>query len=52
MQILQICLPHVLDVTILRDYLRYLRRKLTIIHLPTPPETVTTPTCELQNFFI
>jgi len=34
------------------DYLRYLTRKQTVIHLPTPPENVTTITCELQNFFI
>jgi len=34
------------------DYLRYLRRKQTVIHLPTPPENVTTVTCELLNFFI
>jgi len=34
------------------DYLSYLRRKQTVIHLPTPPENVTTLTCELQNFFI
>jgi len=27
-------------------------RKQSIIHLPTPPENVTTLTCELQNFFI
>ena len=33
------------------DYLRYLTRKQTVIHLPTP-ENVTTLTCELQNFFI
>jgi len=33
-------------------YLCYLRRKQTVIHLPTPPENVTTLTCELQNFFI
>ena len=33
------------------DYLRYFRRKQIIIHVPTPPENVTTPTCELQNFF-
>jgi len=33
------------------DYLAYLRRK-TVIHLPTPPENVTTLACELQNFFI
>jgi len=34
------------------DYLCYLRRKQTVIHLPTPPENVTTLTCELQNFLI
>jgi len=34
------------------DYLCYLRRKQTVIHLPTPPENVTTLTCELQKFFI
>ena len=34
------------------DYLCYLRRKQTVIHLPTPPENVTTVTCELRNFFI
>jgi len=34
------------------DYLCYLRRKQSVIHLPTPPENVTTLTCELQNFFI
>ena len=22
------------------------------MHLPTPPENVATPTCELQNFFV
>ena len=33
------------------DSLCYLRRKPTVIHLPTPPENVTTLTCELQNFF-
>ena len=33
------------------DYLCYLRRKQTIIHLPIPPENVTSLTCELQNFF-
>jgi len=32
------------------DSLCYLRRKPTVIHLPTPPENVTTLTCELQNF--
>ena len=34
------------------DCLRYLTRKQSVIHLPTPPENVTTLTCELQNFFI
>jgi len=34
------------------DYLRYLKRKQTVIHLLTPPENVTTVTCEIQNFFI
>jgi len=34
------------------DYLRYLTRKQSVIHWPTPPENVTTLTCELQNFFI
>jgi len=34
------------------DYLRYLRRKQTVIHLPIPPENATTLTCELQNFSI
>jgi len=34
------------------DYLRYLTRKQSVIHLPTPPENVTTLTCALQNFFI
>jgi len=34
------------------DYLRYLRRKQTVIHLLTPRENVTTLTCEVQNFFI
>jgi len=33
------------------DYLCYLRRKQTAIHLPTPLENVTTLTCELQTFF-
>jgi len=33
------------------DYLGYFRRKQTVIHLPTPPENVTTLTYELQNFF-
>ena len=32
------------------DYLCYLRRKQTVIHLPTQPENVTTPTCALRNF--
>jgi len=30
----------------------YLRRKQTVIYLPTPPENVTTIYCELQSFFI
>jgi len=30
-------------------YLHYLTRKQSVIHLPTPPENVTTLTCELQN---
>ena len=34
------------------DYLCYLKRKQTVIHLLTPAENVTTLTCELQNFFI
>ena len=34
------------------DYLCYLRRQQTVIHLPTPPENVTTLNCKLQNFFI
>jgi len=33
-------------------YLRYLTRKQSVIHLPTPPENVTTLTYELQNFFV
>ena len=33
------------------DYLRYLRRKQTVIHLTTRPENVTTQPCEMQNFF-
>jgi len=32
------------------DYFCYLRRKQTVIHLPIPPENVTTLTCELQTF--
>jgi len=34
------------------DYLCYLRTKQSAIHLPTPPDSVTTLTCKLQNFFI
>ena len=34
------------------DCLRYLKRKQTVIHLPTPPENFTTVTCEMQNVFI
>jgi len=67
MKILKICPPHVSDVATLpwgiqkshfssihntSDYLCHLRRKQTVIHLPTPPENVTTLTCEMQNFFI
>jgi len=69
MKILQVCPPHLSDVTTLPweiqkksfsavlfiptcDYLRYLRRKQTVIHMPTPPENVTARTCELQSFFI
>ena len=33
------------------NYLRYLKRKQTVIHLSNQPENVTTLTCELQNFF-
>ena len=33
------------------DYLRYLSRKQTIIHLPAKTENIDTLTCELQNFF-
>jgi len=32
------------------DYLSYLRRKQTVIHLPTPPKNATAVTCKLQNF--
>jgi len=31
------------------DYLHYLRRKQTVIHLPNPPENVTTLTCETRS---
>jgi len=34
------------------DYLGYFRRKQAVIHLLTPPENVTTLTCEWQNFFV
>jgi len=34
------------------DYLCYLRRKQTLTHWPTPPEYVTTLTCEMLNFLI
>jgi len=34
------------------DYIRYVTRKQSVIHLPTPPENVATLTCELQNFLI
>jgi len=65
MKILQICPPHLSDVASLpweiqktvlfiytSDYVRYLRRKQTVIHLLTPHKNVTTLTCELQSFFI
>ena len=68
MEILQICPSHLPDVATLpweiqksfstvlfrhtSDYLCYLKRKQTVMHLPTPLENVTTLTCELQNFFI
>jgi len=68
MEILQICPSHLPDVATLpreiqksfstvlfrhtSDYLCYLKRKHTVMHLPTPLENVTTLTCELQNFFI
>jgi len=66
-KILQTCPPHLSDVATLpweiqkvifysiihtSDYLGYLTREQTVIHLPTPPKNVTTPTSELQNFFI
>ena len=35
------------------DYLRYISRiKQTVIHLSTPPESVSTLTCEMLNFYI
>jgi len=68
MKISQTCPPHLSDVATLpwemqksfstilfihtSDYLCYLRRKQTVIHLSIPPENVTTLTCEMQNFFI
>jgi len=33
------------------DYFCYLRRKQTVIHLPTPPENVTSLTSELKKVF-
>jgi len=66
MQILRICPRHLSDVATLPweikksfsavffihtfDYLRYLRRKVTVTHLPTPSENVTTITCDCKNF--
>jgi len=65
--ILQICPPHLSDVAILpweirkksfstvlytADYLRHLKNQTDVAHLSTPPENVTTQTCEMQNFFI
>jgi len=65
-EILHTCPPHLLDVatipckskksslkvlfTYTSDYLHHLRRKQTVTHLPTPPENVTTLTCEMQYF--
>jgi len=42
------------SITILHtsDYLHYLTRKQSVIHLPTPTENITTITCKLWNFFI
>jgi len=34
------------------NYLRYLGRKRSVIHLPNALENVTTLTCEMQNFLI
>jgi len=63
MKILQVCPPHLSDVATLpweiqkshcQQYIvnsQHLRRKQTAIHLPTPPENVTTLTCELQKLF-
>jgi len=63
MKILQLCPPRLSDVATLPWEIQkksfsnilliicYLRRKQTVIHLPTPPENVTTSTCKLQNFF-
>ena len=63
MKILQVCPPHLSDVATLpweiqkshcQQYTvnsQHLRRKKTAIHLPTPPENVTTLTCELQKLF-
>jgi len=56
MKLLQVCPPHLSFSTVLfihtYDYLCYLRRKQTVIHMSTRPENVTTLTCELQNFFM
>jgi len=65
MKILQICPPYLSDVATLpweiqksfQQYysyilLRCLKRKQTVTHLPTPPENVTTLTCELQFFYL
>ena len=64
MKILQLCPPRLSDVATLRWEIQkksfsnilliicYPRRKQTVIHLPTPPENVTTSTCKLQNFFV
>jgi len=68
MKILQICPPHLSDVATLpreilksfstalfthtSDYLSYIRRKQTVIQLPTPPENVTTLTYALACIFL
>jgi len=46
------CSHFTLIIYVISDYLCYIRRKQTAVHLPTPPENVTTLTCELQHFLI
>jgi len=56
--ILQICRPHLSDVATLtweipqKVIIYVISEKKTVAHLPTPPENVTTQTCEMQKFFI